>query len=278
MAYNDFDRSIHAGQVVELYEFLSGATYYRYTSGDQDVTFDSNTYTAVSVLRSTLAVASLHGGSREFEVELPVSLQVVQDHVGIPKDSLSLTVYRYHSSESNYVQQWDGRVAGFHGAPPLLSARCITNVDDPMEVSIPTVHDQRQCAHALYDDRCTVDRTDFDFVTAVNGTPSGRTVVVDSVDSNPDGYYNAGYIVRTSDGARRTIRTQVGTTLTIQSPFRSLDDNDGVTLYAGCDLLATTCRDTFDNVVNFGGCPTTYDRSIFDVGRLIRNPFGRGSS
>lgn len=279
MSYATIDVSIHDGDVLWLFDFLSGSTHYRYASGDVDVTFDSNAYTAVSMMTSTLGVPQLGGSVREFIVEMPVSLQVVQDHVGIPKDELTVTAIRLHGSDgANYAQQFEGRVAGFDGAPPLISARCVTTLEDPLDEVVPSVHDTRLCSHALYDDRCQVVRTSFDLATTVSGAPSGRSVTVASIGGAADGYYNAGEIVRDSDGARRTIRTQVGAALVIQSPFRTLSDSDAVTLYAGCDHTVQTCMATFNNVANFGGIPTSYPRDFFDVGRLIRSPFGRGSN
>jgi hypothetical protein len=58
MTYTAYETSVSDGQPVELYEFLNGATYYRYTSADGDVTYGGNTYTAVPIARGAVEATS----------------------------------------------------------------------------------------------------------------------------------------------------------------------------------------------------------------------------
>ncbi|MBK7804300.1 MAG: phage BR0599 family protein [Chloracidobacterium sp.] len=51
MTYAAYETSASDGQPLELYEFLDGATAYRYTSADGDVSYGGNTYAAVPIAR-----------------------------------------------------------------------------------------------------------------------------------------------------------------------------------------------------------------------------------
>lgn len=275
-AYDDFEASVHDGDVVEVYDFARGATHWRYASTETR-TFDGNVYTGVAIERSNVPLMSLGAGGSDFTVTMPTSLDVVQDHIGIPPDeALLLTIYRFHADDdTSYVEYWSGRVAEWRGNDRSMQARCISELDDPLDQLLPKIQDQIPCPHQFGDARCGIDREALAFVTAVNGTPDGRTVVVDSVDGEDDGWFRMGEIKHNASGNRRMIRTQVGTTLTLQSLFRDLADNDAVTLIPGCDRLATTCRDRYGNIARFGGC-NTLRSGLNPFDPKYKRPFGPG--
>jgi len=54
---------------------------------------------------------------------------------------------------------------------------------------------------------------------------------------------------------KRTIVMHVGNVITIAYRMVNLADNDSVDVYPGCDGRNITCRDKFDNIINFLGFP-----------------------
>jgi uncharacterized phage protein (TIGR02218 family) len=115
------------------------------------------------------------------------------------------------------------------------------------------VNAQKQCNHVLYDRGCTVARAGFKVTTTANA--SGTTLTLAGIGGNPNGWAKHGDVVRVSDGERRSILEQVGTTVTIDVPFGTFVNGDSVEVYAGCDWLVETCVTKFANVANFGGHP-----------------------
>ena len=85
-------------------------------------------------------------------------------------------------------------------------------------------------------------------------------------------WFAGGYITYRNNetGAleRRSIKENSGTTVTVTAfPLGITDGKTEVTMYAGCDHTHGTCKNKFNNIVNYGGQPYI----------PILNPFG-GSS
>ena len=51
----------------------------------------------------------------------------------------------------------------------------------------------------------------------------------------------------------RWITAHVGDTLTLSYPFKGMAPGETVSVFPGCDGLESTCRNKFNNVLNFSG-------------------------
>jgi hypothetical protein len=60
MTYLEDEMSAHDGQPIELYEFYSNSTTYRFTSHVESVEFSGHTFNAIPITRG-----SLEGGTQE---------------------------------------------------------------------------------------------------------------------------------------------------------------------------------------------------------------------
>lgn len=246
--------SVSDNEPVELYEFIGNLQTYRYTSHTNDYIYQGNTFTAVAMMRGSIAEGSQQRPP-ELEVQMPHSLDVVRAYGrGFPPRSLRLKVIRIQRRSEQAITYWHGTVTGFTIQAEVASCRSSSLMGDIMKTPIPNVYYQSLCNHKLYDARCQMVNTDFDVSTTVVGV-SGRTITVTGDGGNPDGWFTAGEIVRDADGERRLIVDHTGNVLIINQAFVELDADDAVTLFAGCDHTVQTCLDKFDNVINFGGHP-----------------------
>lgn len=111
----------------------------------------------------------------------------------------------------------------------------------------------------LGDAECAKDLTAFTHATTVATVTDARTFTVSLGTAKADGYFNYGKATFTSgsnNGLAVEIRKNVGNTITLALPaFYTISASDGVTLIAGCDRTRATCRDRFNNVINFRGEP-----------------------
>lgn len=238
------------------YEFVGSATTWRYTSGVTPITIDGNVYTPLAGLRRSLVKVGGMQDTPELTVTLPIAATVVQHYVfATPPRSLTFNLYRYQATSGGFEQQWTGEVVGINPSGEMATMTIPSAFGSRLSTNVPSGTLRKTCAHFLFDDRCRVSAAAFDFGTTVS-TVDDRTIVVASVDGHIDDYYRAGKIVRDSDGESRAIISQIGTTLLIASPFRTLAGTNPVTLYAGCDHTHTTCESKFSNLANFGGFPT----------------------
>jgi uncharacterized phage protein (TIGR02218 family) len=272
MTYATDTVSIQVSAPVELYEFATPVTTYRYTSFDTDFTYLGNTYTALAgLVRANLATTGFNDGDRDLEVTLPASTAFVQANVfgRLPRNiTLTLRILQQLSGEARMV--WQGPVTAIAVEGRMAKVVVPSKVDDALEAEIPNVRFQPLCNHFLFDDRCMLNAADYDVAANVS-TVASTTIVVSTVGGNPDQWFQAGELVRTLDGERRLIVSQVGTTLRINYPFRELVPGNALTLFPGCDHTIKTCRVKFSNHRNFGGHPNV----IHDFVKLTRLLLGK---
>ena len=270
MTYTDSETSVDDGGPVELYEFRGPIRGYFYTSHVEDVLFtDTNIYRAIPIQRGPLQGAS-QDDSPELEIRVPFDLELVQDYAyNISPNDLQLTIHRFHlvTGIGQSITYWRGSVATITVTDRIATIRVPSILGQRLTAPVPSIYYQSQCNHVLYDGRCAVARSGFQVDTSVSSVNvNGTVVVVSSVGGNVDQFFKAGEIIRTGDGERRLIVDQVGATLTLNFPFPELQTADSVSIFAGCDRTAPTCRDKFSNIENFGGHPFIPDRNVFETG------------
>lgn len=119
------------------------------------------------------------------------------------------------------------------------------------------------CDAIFGDARCGVSLSAYTHALTVTGVTS-RTVFEDSVlddSSTPAGYFDGGLITwLTGDNAGRSMEIKSHSAGGVFTLFLPMVDNisvgDTADVVAGCDKSLATCRDTFNNVVNFRGFPS----------------------
>jgi len=255
MSYVDTEVSVHDGRPIELYKFDGPIKRYTYTSYHRDIEYNGDVYEAIPISRSNFT-----GGSTQdppnLDIEMPIAKEVVQDHgFQIAPRSLALTIYRRHGEAGETVIYWQGTVGAISAKNRTAKLRVPSLFATRIAQSVPNIFYQSQCNHPLYGVRCGVLRASFVVSTTVVGYSGSPFVSVAAIGGHPDGYFNAGEILRLSDGERRLITSQQGVSLSLNYPFRELLVGDAVEIYAGCDHTIDTCKAKFNNVVNFGGHP-----------------------
>lgn len=249
----------------ELYRFTAPNADYFYTSANRPVVFQGEQYVPQPISRGSLAGASQDDSPR-LEVTIDIGTQIVEDFAfSIGERQLALQLYEYDGDAVTATLEWEGLVTSIsvdgRDATFLIPSRFGAGLTLP----VPSVYYQSQCNHVLYDSRCSVARAAFRLDTTVVSIDQ-TSMVVASVGSNPNSFYNAGEVIRTSDGERRLITNQIGTNVTLNFPFKELNENDAIELYAGCDRSPQVCRDRFSNILNFGGHPFIPTVNVFQVG------------
>lgn len=121
---------------------------------------------------------------------------------------------------------------------------------------------------------CGVDlalHTQEGILTGIGGDATREMSDVSS--GQADAYYNEGTVTMLSGpnkGITREVRAWVDHAFSLYFPFPfPVSVGDRYSATRGCNLLAATCKDVFDNYVNFGGFP---DLQGFD--QLYSNPVG----
>lgn len=262
MTYAAVETAAQSGRPVELYEFLSGSTYYRYTSSDGDVTYGGNTYTAAPIARGTVEHTS-ETARLALNVTCDRSLSVLNLFATLPPDDIVyVTLRRLHSGDGEAIIMWIGRALNVTWNNDSAQIHCESVYTSLKRTGLRRLY-QKACPHVIYGAGCNVDRDDFVATYAV-ATVAGTTLTLSSMAA-ADHYFSGGYLEWTDAGTtyRRAIRTQVGASVVISFPLTGLSSGDVIDMYPGCDHTLATCTSKFGNHLNYGGMPYFPDKNPF---------------
>lgn len=275
MSYDAFEISAEGGAPVELFTITVGneSPPYRMTSAEDFVTVAGDLYEAIEGLKRGKTEAGGQRRAGEFTVELPSSHAFIVRYAGaIPGKRVTLTVRRYHRQDTPTPELrmvFDGRIESIkleeNGHNATLTARSPLAA---LSHTIPREGYQTRCNNVLFDDRCTVDRTNpaFRLLNASVTSVDGRFIEVASALSYDDGWFTAGRATIDNDSDHRMIVTHSGSTIELLTPFPVPPTE--ITLYAGDNHTLTTCVLKFNNGINFRGHHFVPKRNIFIDGVL----------
>lgn len=279
MTYAQDEASIEDGDPVEVFEFVGNSTTYRYTSAEENVSFDSGagteTFTSIPLRRSMVASDAI-GGGPDMLVEVPVDTTLATEEVfQLGFRGLELTVWRVHRTTGFSSGIWKGIVTSWNVKDRMISLKIPNKYVERMQEEIPRLQYQSYCNNVLFDGLCQLGRYNFtepSFLDAGSGiSADGKTLTVTTLGLTfkyeSDGWGTGGEIVHDATGARRMIIRHNNLTLLILRPFNSgVSNGDAVTVYAGCNHSLDHCVNKFLNPDNFNGMPFILSQSTVTTG------------
>lgn len=267
MTYDARETSQQQGQPIELFEITMGSTTYFLTDAEGPQVIGVNTYDPVAVTRSEIRLGR-DVSAEQLIVTIPSDHPFPRQFVGtLPGQRASLTIKRFHRDDSQVVVIFKGMVQSVAFTRDGTASEIVVL---PLQASqgrqIPRFTFQGLCNHALYDARCKVPQSLFQY-TGVAGTVTnaGLTITVPGLSSKPDGWANGGYIaLGTSEF--RLIVSHTGDTINLYYPFPANITGMSVDVFAGCDHSLNTCHTKFNNALNYGGFAFVPLKDIFSKG------------
>jgi uncharacterized phage protein (TIGR02218 family) len=262
MSYQSVEESVSQGQVVELYEFVEGPTSYRYCTSVEPVSYLNRNFTPSPIARDRVKQAG-DAFKNNLTITLPRGNAFALSYITFtPDSSTSLTIYRGHQGDNNFVVYWKGRVLGGEVTNNAIQLNC-ESVFTSMRRPGLRAKFEYICRHSLYSVNCGVSDALFSNVGTVADVLSGGTVLqVAAAAALPNGYFTGGFVKMGE--ARRFVVLHNGSDLTLSRPFNRSPLGESITVYAGCDHLRSTCNDKFNNVLNFGGFSWIPERNPFN--------------
>lgn len=288
MSYDSLENSVELGQPVELFLFFNLEARFAYTSAQHPITFNGDTYQPRPIKRSEDTIKSLNA-RRDMTITMPATDLFAQRYIAtIPTVTDTLRIFRYHTTDGavpEVVEIFNGSISNVaisKNNEVVVNARSMSAI---LEQSVPRQTCRALCNHIIYNARCKVNSTDFQIVGVVDAIAAdGMTVDVNgggevfpftglalSAQFAADSGFLLGGTVERFGLERRMIRswTNLGgnvARLGLLLPFAGLTVGQNVQVLAGCDQSKATCRDRFDNTLNFGGFPLVPKKNPFDVG------------
>lgn len=231
---------------------------FAFTSADRDAVIDGVRYLSAPGLEIS-NVSSAAG----FAVD-NLELTVFPDDVLLTRDSFVAGLWqggRFELFEYNWADIAMGRNVLKRGwlGESRLRAEAVTvelrSLRQALQQQVGSYTTQT-CRWRLGDARCTVDLAPLTHMGTVATSPDRYTLTGLAA---ADDYYTEGVVQFTSGynaGVSRKVRTFAGNTFTLATPLPlEALPGDAFTAIAGCRKRLQDCRDTFVNVLNFGGEP-----------------------
>lgn len=270
MTYQAFEQSARAGRPIELFEFVQGATTWRYAAYDADYTWNSQPWQAVTIGRGSIQQSGKMDQAG-IELRLPRSNAFAQSFLsGLVEAVTSVTVRRGHvgDPDAEFFVSWKGRVLGASADGAEIVVNCESIFTSLRRQGLRRVW-QRGCPHVLYGRGCGLTQANYSEGPFAAASVSGLVVTVAEAALQADGWFTGGLL----EGAAsvRFVMAHAGTQLSLSRAHPLLaeqvaasgyglnygNDYGGipVTLYPGCDRTVATCESKFNNLLNHGGWP-----------------------
>lgn len=294
MALNDYETSRDRGQPVLIYEFVYGVEIdgitpiaLRYTDGETDVVYDSQTYTPLPIKTGKIE-SSGKMETPEVSIDVPRDSQLAElFRIYPPSRVVTVVIRQGHipnaddppawATGDNFPIVWLGRVLESSRDGPDARLTCEAT-SASMKRSGLRRHYQWPCPLVLYGPRCAADRlaaSTTSTVATISGnrltlnTPWQKQVEDPPPDPLPDPYtptfsdigganYTGGLVEWTgSEGPeqRAIMRVTDLDEIILNGPAFDLDVGDTVTVLLGCPHTLQGCEALHNNVVNYGGHP-----------------------
>lgn len=264
MSYATYEASFQSGEPVELYEFIQGTTTWRYSSGQDVVTYLSHTFFPSPITRQGIK-QSTDVFKNTMTLTFPQSHELASQFIGFAPDEVTtLTIYRGHATDpaGEFQVAWRGRVTAGTATGTKVDIDC-----EPIYTSLQRpglrARFEYTCRYAVYMRGCNVDKETKRFNGVASVGSGGLHVTVAGAGALGATYFVGGMLIG-PDNIARFITAQSGDLLTLQRPYVGVLPGDALKLYPGCDGAKTTCITKFNNLPNYGGFPWIPVRNPFD--------------
>jgi len=290
MTYWDIEENQQLGSPIELYHFQAHDKYWRYTSADQDVTImsgevalsgEDDVFSSIPIARAGIEQTSDISKS-DLGLTVPRNNALANAYIlNAPEGVTSLTVYRGHkvseqlysqisgeiSGEiipadiltTNFVAVWKGRVISVSFSRDEATINCESVFTSLKRYGLLAKY-QYLCRVPLYGPECGLSMHDYGMsgeVSNVSGLTldiAGASGEIEGWSGEIDGWYVGGFLKQGSYTYRQ-ILGHSGDTIQIDKRIAGLEDGMTVVIYPGCNHALQTCREKFDNLLNYRGFP-----------------------
>lgn len=242
---------------VELYEFTMDNRSFHYTSANSDINNSGKLYLSVPCNRDKTE-STQENEKSALNIMMQNNTDFAKIYHGFPPSSAAyVKIFRFNENDpaKERIIVWSGKVVNASFTELEVTFHCERLSTSLVRSGLRRLY-QLNCAHALYDNSCRVNRFDFRHEGIVVGI-DGLVISLASVGVTTGGYYAGGYIDFNDDGImyRRFIMSHSGLEVKINLPIDQLKIGSRVAIYAGCDHTTGTCKNKFNNLDNYGGFP-----------------------
>jgi uncharacterized phage protein (TIGR02218 family) len=242
---------------------LLNGTVIRLTDLDADLVYSSNTYYADPGFSTSAIDIKLGTDSQGITLTLIMGTNsITRDDIEAGLlDGARATIYElnYENVAAGIVTLFRGRLGEMkYTEKSVVTIEIYPLIGRDIYISVDTW--SPSCRADLGDSRCTIDIESLKETLTVTSVTSKQRFNSSGVTA-ANGYYNNGVVVwQTGDNAGNAFEIAEYTLsggfvrLQLSVPF-TIQVGDTAFIYPGCDKQLATCRDKFNNILNFVGEP-----------------------
>lgn len=262
MSYSGIETSVASGEPVELYEFIQGLNIWAYTSAASEYTHLGRTYKPAAISRDRIK-QSPDAAKNDLSLVFPRDNAFAIQFLGFAPDEITtVTIYRGHASDGEFISYWKGRVIGASVSGNSVTVDCESVFTSIKRPGLRARYEYN-CRHALYGVHCRASAAEYEVpATVTSVSTDGSILTVSAAAGFPNGYFTGGIVAL--GGQRRFIVNHVTTSLTLSRPIVGLTGGSAINMYPGCAHDMATCQNKFNNIDNFGGFPWIPIKNPFD--------------
>lgn len=256
MSYDSIERSDFSHSKIELFlfEMEGNPTKYAYTNSPRAISVAGHTFIPKLISRSAQRTSGGDNEQERMTIKLPFDDPVAILHVPyLPPRPVKVTIMSYHRRDAltEVVRGFVGSVTNFAQRGEEAELAC-SQIIDSMQQTVPWAPHKRNCIWATYSEGCGLDRMDW-MTTVTVQSSAATTVQSPQIGARPDGWFTAGYAENPANGEVRFITQHIGDTVKLVYPFTNLAPGTDLMFFAGDDHTPQTCRDKFNNKLNYLG-------------------------
>lgn len=270
MTFAASEQSASNASPVEVYDFALGLQIFRYTTGEESVIVDSNTYTPLEISRSSVSFSQEQQGD-VISIRLPASNNLVRRFINnVPGQQGTLTIRRLHRTDNTNqtIVLFKGIVRSVAFTLFGKSAEILVQpITAGLSRTMPRYNFSGVCNHVLFDTGCKINSAAFRHIEVIDGVSSNVYTIRNLSAGRPNGWATGGFVQVGAGSDFRLIVDHVGDNITLQTPFPSdIGIGTEVQVFAGCDHSISVCSSKFNNVPNFGGFNWVPRENVFVKG------------
>ena len=242
------------GAFTELYEFYDGVKYSRYTSFNEPITFESNDYKPVNITRGKIT-RSVNIETAKVEVTAPISDQLGRYIANYPVVPTKIRIIRVlvNSPSSQFVVLFNGSIQSIKVSDGFVCTATCVSSNSILDLNWPRNIHSGYCQNVLFDAWCGVDKNACMINLQVQAIGTDGSITSTDIGAN-GGKFTGGYVLYSGD--YRWITFGTTNKFYLHVPFdTSVQIGTIIQAYWGCDGTFSCCRDRFNNLSNFFGCP-----------------------
>lgn len=272
MNYDQLEQSTYLSAPVELYEFETARGTWYVTSSDVIVAYGGNDYIPVSIKRSSIKqTQELEAGGVDIIID---AMNDIVYGFTITNAVKPVKVIIRRLQRRSTIEDVRVIFKGAIVAVPFENEQATIKAlmcNAAFIRKCPKLTYQKWCNHVIYSEQCTINKNDsaYKLSDVVISSVSGFNLTSDAFATKPNGFFTKGFIeyIGADIGIQMvTIQNHIGNTIELLQPLRAAYAGIRINAYAGCDRSSGTCKNKFNNAINYMGWEFI----------PIRNPFKSG--